>query len=71
MKRILALGLALIVASGLLMAGCKQGTSEEAVKEASDTAKAEMKKKMQEMGKTALPGDKSTMPSDPGVAPTE
>lgn len=64
MKRIMALGLALIMASGLVIVGCNKGNTEADMKSATDAAKAEMKQKMQEMGKTALPGDKSTMPSD-------
>jgi len=49
MRRLIVLGLALIMASGLVIAGCNKGNTEADMKSATDAAKAEMKQMVNEV----------------------
>ncbi|HQK93944.1 MAG TPA: hypothetical protein PLD23_10595 [Armatimonadota bacterium] len=62
MKRLMAMGLALIVASTLLLSGCKSGgdTGPGGKDVSGEKGKAMMKEALSKMGKTALPGDPGT-----------
>lgn len=73
MKRLMVLGLALIVASTLLLAGCKSGgdTGPGGKDASGEKGKAMMKEALSKMGKTTMPGDPSTIKAQKGGTPPE